>query len=134
MRPKIIICGHGRHGKDTMAEYLEAIHGFAFVSSSKFCSAKLMFNTLKDKYGYKTPLECFEDRHNHRTEWFDTISEYCKENPAKLTKEIFGIYLDVFASASVPKDSKLSKGFVLFASLGCPSNEFSMRNSLEAAM
>lgn len=43
---------------------------------------------LKDKYGYTTPEECFEDRVNHRQEWYEAICEYNKDDKAKLAKEI----------------------------------------------
>ena len=62
---KLIICGHGRDGKDTMAEY------------------------LRDNYNYTSPEKCFEDRHNHRTEWYDLISEYNIEDRARLARELF---------------------------------------------
>ena len=89
MKPKLIICGHGRHGKDTMAGYLVDVHGFTAVASSIFAAEKLVFPLLKEKYGYKTATECFHDRYSHRAEWFNIISNYCRENPSKLTQEIF---------------------------------------------
>ena len=32
--PKLLIIGHARHGKDTVAEILRDTHGYDFVSSS----------------------------------------------------------------------------------------------------
>ena len=86
--PKLLIVGHGRHGKDTVCELLEN-YGYKFKSSSKFCSELFIFNDLKDKYCYKDEEECYNDRHNHRTEWFNMIHDYCKDDLAKLGRNLF---------------------------------------------
>lgn len=84
----IIVIGQGRHGKDTFCEIAET-HGLSFESSSHLACNIFIFEALKEKYGYKTAEECFEDRHNHRAEWFDLITEYNKEDKARLAKQIF---------------------------------------------
>ena len=86
--PKLLVVGHGRHGKDTVCEVLED-YGYTFQSSSKFCSELFIFNDLKDKYKYKDEEDCFEDRHNHRTEWYDMIHNYCKDDLARLGRNLF---------------------------------------------
>lgn len=86
---KLILCGHGRDGKDTMAEHLRDKHGMKFCSSSMFACKKAVYPTLKDKYGYKTPEECFNDRHNHRAEWYNLITDYNRDDRARLAKELF---------------------------------------------
>ena len=86
--PKLLVVGHGRHGKDTVCEILKD-YGYTFQSSSKFCSELFIFNNLKDKYGYKDEEECFKDRHNHRTEWYDMIHDYCKDDLARLGRNLF---------------------------------------------
>ncbi len=90
-RPKILILGYGRHGKDTVAEYLQSQHNFTFNSSSLFCAENVVFPVLSKVYCYASVDECFADRHNHRTEWFQLISEYCSEDPARLGREIFKV-------------------------------------------
>lgn len=84
----LLIIGHARHGKDTLAEYLSARLGVSYMDSSKAASEIFLFDVLKDKYGYKTREECYLDRVNHRAEWFDLICGYNKEDPAKLAKGI----------------------------------------------
>lgn len=91
-KPKLMIVGHGRHGKDTVCDILVNDYDFHFISSSRFCSQHFIFDRLKDKYGYKSEEECFEDRHNHRTEWFELIKEYCTPDASLLGKEIFNQY------------------------------------------
>lgn len=87
--PKLLIIGHGRHGKDTVCEILRDNYGFSFESSSKFCSKLFIFNDLKDKYGYANEEECYADRHNHRAEWYDAICNYNVPDASRLGREIF---------------------------------------------
>lgn len=87
--PKLLVIGHGRHGKDTVCEILRDKYGFSFESSSQFCSKLFIFDMLKDKYGYYNEEECYADRHNHRAEWYDAICDYNVPDAAKLGREIF---------------------------------------------
>lgn len=87
--PKLLIVGHGRHGKDTVCEMLEQLYGFTFESSSRFCSRLFIYNKLKDLYGYQSEEECYQDRHNHRIEWYELIHNYCSYDLARLGKAIF---------------------------------------------
>lgn len=87
--PKLLVIGHGRHGKDTVCEILRDKYGYTFDSSSRFCSKLFIYNMLKEKYGYKTEEECYHDRHNHRAEWYDAISAFNEEDASSLGKAIF---------------------------------------------
>jgi dephospho-CoA kinase len=88
MLPKLLILGHGRHGKDTFAEILRDNFGLKFVSSSQAAADIFIYDELKDKYGYETPEECYEDRSNHRPEWYQLICDYNKEDRTKLAQGI----------------------------------------------
>jgi len=85
---RLNIVGSARHGKDTLAEILNEHFGLKFISSSQACADIFIYDALKDKYGYKTPEECFDDRVNHRSEWYQMICDYNKDDKAKLAKEI----------------------------------------------
>jgi hypothetical protein len=74
--PKLLIIGHARHGKDSMAEILQENFGLKFKSSSEAAAEIFIYDVLKGKYSYKTPQECFKDRVNHRAEWHQLICEY----------------------------------------------------------
>lgn len=91
-KPKLMVVGHARHGKDTVCDILVEEYDFKFISSSRFCSQHFIFDKLKDKYGYQTEEECFNDRHNHRAEWFNLIQEYCTPDAGRLGKKIFREY------------------------------------------
>jgi hypothetical protein len=86
--PKLLIIGNMRHGKDSMAEILQDKFGLKFKSSSEAAAEIFIYDELKGKYGYKTPFECFEDRVNHRSEWYDLICDYNSVDRAKLAKGI----------------------------------------------
>lgn len=92
MNPKIVLVGHGRHGKDTVAELLAMFYGMSFRSSSEFCAEHVVFPVLKHEFGYKTVEECFNDRHKHRKRWYTLIADYCAEDPTRLGREIFKEY------------------------------------------
>lgn len=84
----MLIIGSARHGKDSFAEILQDEFGYTFQSSSQAAADIFLYNTLKDKYGYTTSEECFEDRVNHRAEWKQLICDYNKDDRAKLAKGI----------------------------------------------
>ena len=89
---KLLVIGHGRHGKDTVCEILQKNYNLSFESSSKFCSQLFIYDQLKDKYGYANEEECYADRHNHRAEWYDAICDYNKDDGARLGREIFKVH------------------------------------------
>ena len=86
--PKLLLIGAARWGKDTLAELLNEEFGYTFESSSQSAANIFLYDLLKEKYGYKTPEECFEDRVNHRQEWYEAICEYNKDDKARLAKGI----------------------------------------------
>ena len=91
-KKKLLVIGHGRHGKDTVCEILRDKYNYTFESSSKFCSKLFIYNDLKDKYGYADEDECYADRHNHRAEWYNAICDYNVPDAATLGREMFAEY------------------------------------------
>jgi hypothetical protein len=88
-RPRIMVAGKGRHGKDTVCDFMRQMFGMTVTSSSWFCASRVMFPLLRAKYNYATEYECFADRANHRAEWFNGIAAYNAGDSARLTREIF---------------------------------------------
>jgi hypothetical protein len=89
---KFLILGHGRHGKDTVAEYLRDTHRVTFVSSSLFL-ADLVVRPALIEHGlvYDSLEACYEDRVNHRELWRDIIAEYNGEDPARLAQAVLAV-------------------------------------------
>lgn len=77
-----------RHGKTTIAEMLLDEYDLTFKDSSMASAEIFIYDELKDKYGYNTFEECYEDRKQHRDEWFNLICDYNVPDKARLAKEI----------------------------------------------
>jgi hypothetical protein len=84
----ILIIGHGRHGKDTVAEFFNSRFGLKYKSSSLACAEIFIYDLLKEKYGYSTFDECYNDRSNHRKEWYELIVEYNSKDKTRLAREV----------------------------------------------
>jgi hypothetical protein len=104
-QPKVILIGHGRHGKDTVAEMLRTRWGMRFCSSSLFCAERVMMPAFAE-FGlrYSDAEACFNDRHgsspvgDHREFWYKKISEYNHPDKARLARELLAendIYVGV---------------------------------------
>jgi hypothetical protein len=87
-RPNILIIGHARHGKDTLAELLHKLYRLTFESSSVAAARIFLYDALKDQYGYGSLHECFIDRVNRRQQWHDLICAYNEPDKARLAKQI----------------------------------------------
>lgn len=74
-----------------MAEILRDNFGLKFKSSSQAAVDIFLYDKLKEQYGYTTPEECFEDRVNHRQEWYESICDYNKDDRTRLAKGILEI-------------------------------------------
>lgn len=86
---KLLIIGHGRHGKDTVAEGLvERMPTLSFMSSSMFVAQTVVRKDLEDiGINYLDLEDCYEDRVNHREFWRDSIARYCNP-PERMAQEI----------------------------------------------
>lgn len=95
-RPNLLILGCGRHGKDTVAEFLRDDYGFKFTSSSLFVAQEVMW----DSWGvakYPDFDAMFEDRSNHRVLWMEMISAYNTPDKTKtattMSERGFNLYV-----------------------------------------
>lgn len=88
----IVVFGHKRHGKDFACEFLQRQYGLTFKSSSEVACEKFIFEHLREKHGYQTSAECFEDRHNHRALWYNLIRDYNRHDRTRLGSDIFSKY------------------------------------------
>lgn len=105
---KILILGHGRHGKDSAAECISNAYGLTFQSSSMAACEKAVYPVLKLIYGYKSVDECFMDRHSCKEVWKQLISMYNTPDKARLCKEILS-RVDVYVGMRCPLEYEASK-------------------------
>lgn len=96
-KKRILILGNARHGKDTVAELLRDRHGYRFNSSSMFCAERVMMPYFA-QHGvpYDTVEECYADRVNHRSTWYDKIEAYNRDDPSRLAREMLGAGNDMY--------------------------------------
>ena len=108
-KPKILVLGHGQHGKDTVGDILAYRLGFRFLSSSLFAAEKLIlphFESIGQPYA---SLEaCYADRVNHRALWYDLISAYNTPEKDSLCREIVSEY-DMYVGMRCPEEYAASK-------------------------
>lgn len=103
-RPKLLLLGYARHGKDTVAEYLRDRYGFSFTSSSLFCAENVIMPALERDFRiqYDSAADCMADRETvgdardveqlkgqkWRAYWYDAITAYNTPDRARLAREI----------------------------------------------
>jgi hypothetical protein len=105
---KILIIGHGRHGKDTVAEMISVKTGLINKSSSRAALDLVVFPAIGCEY--KNKDECFEDRVHRRTLWFDLISNFNKNDPTRLCRHLLetaDIYIGMRSKAELEASSML---------------------------
>lgn len=112
-KSKLMIIGYGRHGKDTAAEILRDVYGYTFTSSSLAACELFIYDRLKDTYGYESKEECFEDRHNHRKEWYDIISDEGQKDREALSRYILENN-DIYVGCRNPEEFYAAKNAGLF--------------------
>lgn len=86
---KLMIMGHGDHGKDRVAEMVCDELGLSYLGSSWAACEAYIFNSLKFPLGYRTPEECYEDRRNWRTLWGKLMAAYNSLDRARLGRYIY---------------------------------------------
>lgn len=92
---KVLIIGYARHGKDTVGEMLQSLE-YKATSSSIYAAEKVVYPVLKARYWYSSVEECFNDRFNHRSEWYELITEYNQDDKARLCREMINDGYDVY--------------------------------------
>ena len=88
-KPKLLIIGHARHGKDTVAEMIAKQLGLTFKSSSIFVGEKCVWPSWGCER-YETFEDMFADRvtEENRIVWGGLISAYNTPNQARTAQEM----------------------------------------------
>lgn len=97
-RPRILLMGYARHGKDTVAEIMRDKYGLSFQSSSMFCAEHVVMPAMAQEYGirYDTAEDCFNDRAHWRSAWYNIIKNYNSPDATRLGRAIFSEF-DIYA-------------------------------------
>ena len=110
---KILVCGYGRHGKDTFCELIAKNRDVKFTSSSEYCLKNVIWPAWGVKY-YATQKDCFNDRHNNRDTWFNLISRYNGQDRARLQKDVL-INHDIYCGLRCADEFNAAKAANLYS-------------------
>lgn len=106
--PRILVIGHGRHGKDTAAAMLAKATGGSFVSSSEFAAKKAVFPLVSDLY--PDWRAAYADRANHRELWYHAIRAYDLRPGPMLAEQVLvdhNIYVGMRSSVEFERSCDL---------------------------
>lgn len=87
---KILILGHGDHGKDEFAKKLVQKTGLSFKSSSMFASEHVVYPWFvnNEPCAYANADECYADRRNNRPLWCTLILRYNIKEKTRMAREV----------------------------------------------
>lgn len=94
-RPRLLILGYARHGKDSVAELLHSKYGFKFTSSSEFVGREIIWETW-GKIRYPSFEDMFADRVNWRRQWMEMISLFNTPDKAKTARTMLERGYDMY--------------------------------------
>jgi len=94
-KPKLLIIGHARHGKDTVAEKISNKMGLTFRSSSLFVAEECIWHQWGSRR-YNSFEEMFSDRVNHRETWANLISAYNTPDKTRTAKTMLARGCDMY--------------------------------------
>lgn len=112
-RSKFLIIGHAQHGKDTAAEMLCDMFGLKAADSSRRSLEIFLFDKLAPKYGYKTIEEAYQDRKNHRAEWYEEIKAFNTPDKTRLARNIIKDS-DIYVGMRCPEEIAACRSARLF--------------------
>lgn len=88
---KLGIIGHGRHGKDEVAERLAKATGLRYFAGTSVYAADRVYAYLREWYEwafkYPNATVCWLHRHEHRREWAHAIDCINRNDPVQLYRD-----------------------------------------------
>jgi len=111
---KILILGHGGHGKDEVANILATIHGL-WVMSSSVCAFNVIEHELhialaNEGFFVSSTTELWNTKFSHRELWRKLIKNYNTPNLDRLTKQIlFEFECDIYIGMRDADEYEASK-------------------------
>lgn len=106
---KILILGHGQHGKDAFAEMINKEHGLRFTSSS-LAAFDVIWPALRECKSYKAGerSKAYEERRFNRKMWKALISLYNAADLTALCRKVLEEN-DVYVGMRCNKEYRSSK-------------------------
>lgn len=95
IKPHLLIIGHGRHGKDTVAQMIADKMGLKFFSSSDFVGRKAIW-PMWGQERYDSYEAMFEDRMNYRSTWGNLIEAYNTPDASRTGSEMIAEGGDIY--------------------------------------
>ena len=83
---KLLVTGHGKHGKGEVADILWVHFGLYCMDSSWFACKKAVYPYMM--HLYDSVKECHDDRRKHREFFFQCIQKYNTPDRSRLAREI----------------------------------------------
>lgn len=88
-KPVLALCGYGRAGKDTSAEWFRDNTCLQFKGGCSWTARQYMANRLSEDLGrLVTVAEVYDRRHEDRMKWYNYMNEYRKDDPARLIRDV----------------------------------------------
>lgn len=84
---RLIVMGHGEHGKGTVCQILQERYGYRSCSSSYAALQPCIWPAMQSYYD--TMDECYQDRRNWRTLWGQLITRFNHDDKTELGRHIF---------------------------------------------
>lgn len=75
---KILVIGHSRHGKDTVADIIAKEFGLVKLDTTRMMFDAAVYPVI-GKY-YRCKQEAYNDKPNRRTEWFHLVRAYAERH------------------------------------------------------
>lgn len=118
-RPRLLIVGHGRHGKDTAAALLARRLGLSWASTSDFVGRRAVWPLVRDLYP-DWPA-AYADRDRHRELWFHAIRAYNLRPGPSLAAQVFArhdVYVGIRARAEFQEARALASAAIWIDAAG----------------
>jgi hypothetical protein len=105
---KLLVIGHGRHGKDTVCEILRDDYGYKFISSSHFVCNEVIWDDW-GVWNYTDKTLCYADRGNHRPLWANMISKYNRPDKSRTATEMLAAGYDIYCGMRMRDELEASR-------------------------
>lgn len=116
---KILVLGHGGHGKGTFCRMLEDLSGLRSVSSSR-AALSAIWPALRMCTSYSTAEQAYENRRHHRGLWKELISLYNTPDKSALARAVLQ-QADVYDGMRCAEEYEASSGlfdYILWVDAG----------------